>query len=1234
MYKSEGTLLWSATDVVQLSQCQYGALRRLDEVNGLRPKLDKVADAMMQRAGELGDTHESDQLARLREAVANTVGASEHDVTWIWRPGDHTALPEDIERRLVIIDLPEGRASSLSELVDAATVTLSSLKAGAAAVHQATVFVDGFRGHADFVVREDVAGMPAKNTTTAAAHYVVVDAKVARSVRSTALLQIGCYTATFADAGVALSDHVQVVLGTGETVTHDRREVEAVAREAMARFVATATARTGSTDPVQWGDDDVAICGSCDYCAESIAVHDDLLQVANLRREQRAKLRAAGITTMRELAVADQAPPGFPRETFASLNIQAKMQTRLFNLEPNGGTVIYTSQAGHQEQLDWALVDRAAIDALPDPNPGDVYFDFEGDPLWRSSATGEWGIDYLFGYITRPDHPGAEPPFTALWAHNLVEEKQALKDFIDFVAQRREQYPGMHVYHYAPYEKAHLLSIAARHGAYEDEVDNLLRQGVFVDLLPVVRKSLRISEGSYSIKKLEPLYMGANLRTGDVTDAATSITVYADYCEARDGGDHATAKQLLDGIADYNEYDCVSTLELDAWLRERARASSLEPATPMSVAVVREPAKEEAAEVPQIERAVSTRIAEVVDAHDLEHGRENRSADIQALAMIGAATGFASREGKTHWQNVLRFLELPLSDWPASRDFVAFTEVNVVEDWHDATKSKTGKRLTRIIEATFELPDGAVLGSHVSIYDEFADVHGWDPGLNMMRLGPGVSLVKDSVTRHGELTVAQFKETKSTLEGENVWGWPDLPLGLGPTAPPPAKPLEDSISAFGEQQLAAYEATGKIAPHPLTTLLCRNELVLPAVQGSSWASVVVEALEPEHACVAVQGPPGTGKTFTGSRVIAALLQRGWRIGVVGQSHSTVENLLEKLAEVDGIDAKKQLVKVGGPTSGGPWTKVSSIDDSYLPGGHAVGATAWPFAKLSEADLDLLVVDEAGQYSLAMTMAAGRAAKRLLLLGDPQQLPQVSQALHPEHVEESALSWVAEDGIVPASRGYLLDTTYRMRPEVTETVSRLSYRGLLHAAPPAALREVEGLVPGVHTVMVPHVGNSTASREEADEVVAQVRHVLGREWTDRSGDAERTGVVDQSDVLVVTPFNAQGALIRDRLEAAGYPEVEVGTVDKFQGREALVVVVSTASSSAADSPRGIGFVISRNRINVAISRAQVHAVIVRSPSLTAAVPNDPQTLEELGAFINVCSSSVLPALTPQPERTHP
>ena len=379
----------------------------------------------------------------------------------------------------------------------------------------------------------------------------------------------------------------------------------------------------------------------------------------------------------------------------------------------------------------------------------------------------------------------------------------------------------------------------------------------------------------------------------------------------------------------------------------------------------------------------------------------------------------------------------------------------------------------------------------------------------------------------------------------------------------------------------------------------------------------------DHSYVAVQGPPGAGKTFLASHVIARLVAEGAKVGVVAQSHAVIENLMLACCARDGFDVSRA-VRLRGKsvTPDAPWSEVSDSELVELisdAGGLLFGGTVWDYVserRVPAGSLDVLVVDEAGQFSLTNTVAAARAARSVLLLGDPQQLPQVSTGVHPYPVDVSALGWLSDGAAALDPRfGYFLGESWRMDSALCERVSWLSYDGALASAAATAGRTLRGVEPGVVSYPVAHAGCSVRSVQEAQAVVDCVRELLGREWVPAAGAEPRPLAAE--DCIVVAAYNAQVDCVREALIAAGLADssgagVRVGTVDKFQGQEAAVVLVSLASSRV-DSGRGAGFVLSPNRLNVAVSRGQWQAVLVHSPWVARSVPQDVEEVLALSGF---------------------
>ncbi|MBW0018645.1 MAG: AAA family ATPase, partial [Mycobacterium sp.] len=734
-----------------------------------------------------------------------------------------------------------------------------------------------------------------------------------------------------------------------------------------------------------------------------------------------------------------------------------------------------------------------------------------------------------------------------------------------------------------------------RYGVGEDDVDDLLRNGVLVDLYPLVRKSIRVGAESFSLKALEPLYMGAELRSGDVTTAADSITSYARYCELRDAGRLDDAANVLKEIEDYNRYDCRSTRELRNWLVMRAFEAGV---TPIGVQPVPDVGK-----VEDHDRLAATLAACTGDAAAGE-----RSPEQAAVALIAAARGYHRREDKPFWWAHFDRLNYPVDEWADNTDVFVVADAQVAVDWHLPPRARKPQRRMRL---TGELARGDLAGEVFALYEPPAPPCMTD---DPDRRGAGRAKVVDiddpSLPR--EVVILE-----RTGKDGNIFS--QRPFALTPGPPVPTTALRESIEATATAVAAGLPALPRIA---LVDILLRRpprtRSGAPLPRGSDVvAGITAAVLDLDSSYLAVHGPPGTGKTYTAAQVVRELVtEHAWRVGVVAQSHAAVENVLACVIQ-NGLDAQRVAKKRHDHTAA-PWQEIGEGDYAAFVAdteGCVIGGTAWDFAngnRVPAGSLDLLVIDEAGQFCLANTIAVAPAAKNLLLLGDPQQLPQVSQGTHPEPVDISALEWLVDgQRTLPDERGYFLDRSYRMHPAICEAVSMLSYEGRLHShAQTTAGRRLDGYPPGVRVLSVAHQGNSIESPDEADAIAAEIGRLLGTPWTDEHGTRSLTA----ADVMVLAPYNAQVALVRQRLAQAGLQGVGVGTVDKFQGGQAPLVFLSMTASSIDDVPRGISFLLNRNRLNVAISRAQYAAVIVRSPLLTEYLPATPDGLVDLGAFL--------------------
>lgn len=1149
---------WSASDLSVAADCEYQLLCRLDVLLGRVPANDAAEDPLLAHIARLGDRHEQEALERLRA-------------------------------RREVRSMARVRPPYTDVSLRAAADHTRRALAGDAVLYQPAFYDGEFFGYADFVVPGDDG-------------WQVWDAKLAREARPRALLQLGAYVDQLLAMDAPVAPRVGLLLGDRSREEFPISEVLPVFKERRDRLRQLLIHHRTASGPVRWGRSDLVACGRCADCTAAIQAHDDLWAVAGVYAGQRTALRSAGVTTMPQLAALQTAPEGVSGDVFERLRAQADLQVRQRDL-PAEAPMLYEFKPGAQP----------ALAMLPDPSPGDWFFDFEGDPLYDEGDPSVVGLEYLWGILD------AQEMFDPWWALDRGEERRVFIRFIETLTARREQFPDMHVYHYAPYETSALKRLAIRYQTHEDALDDLLRAGVFVDLYATVRAAIRIGKGSYSIKKLEPLYMGDQLRDPDgVTAGDASIVAFHEFLQLTHEGNSSAAEGIRADLADYNGYDCLSTSRLRDWLLARA----VEAGAGYGAVVPADGAVSDPGLTPDQE--ARARLVEELIAGSGPMDPAQRTAHEQTRALLAAALTYYRREEKVAWWHHIDLLGQPREELESQRDVFVVDDAEVQQDWTPSS-TRANAAFRRVLRLTGRWGPGSTPGSGVSI--AYAA-----PGPPKAQF-PARS---GTLLRSGEATLEFTDDPDVVLVTESrpsALIFSERPVALLPPSPPRSKVIADRIAVVAQQSLG-----GALPENAVIDLLTRrpSRLVgdkpLPHT-GEDITDIVAALTLMQDSYVAVQGPPGTGKTHTACAVIKTLVeQHHWRIGVVAQSHAVVEHLLAALLAA-GLDAEA-VGKMDNRSDPPPWTDVTKPKDraAFLgrEGGLVYGGTTWKFCSqdVPPGRLDLLVVEEAGQFSLAATVGAGVAARRLLLVGDPQQLPQVSQASHPEAVDESALAWLMEGAAtIGAEQGYFLATSFRMHPALCARVSQLSYSGRLQAAGVAADRELTGVAPGLGVVTVPHVGNSVQSPQEADEVVAHVVRLLGTPWRGRLNRAPRP--LEETDVLVVAPYNAQVGLIKERLAAAGLSAVSVGTVDKFQGRQAPVVIMSMTASSRGDVPRGMGFLLMRNRINVAISRAMWSAVIIRSDALTAYLPATVDSFLELGAFLSLCDGAAWKRLITPP-----
>ncbi|SOD93269.1 TM0106 family RecB-like putative nuclease [Caenispirillum bisanense] len=894
-------------------------------------------------------------------------------------------------------------------------------------------------------------------------------------------------------------------------------------------------------------------CGVCPWhgaCSERWQAEDHLSLVANIQRGQIVKLRAAGITTVAALG-------GQPEDT----RIRKMAPDTFARLRHQAALQVRGRDEGRPVLDILPPEDGRGFARLPRPDDGDLYFDIEGDPLYPD------GLEYLFGVA------GGAPDahwFRAFWGHDHDEERYAFEALMDFFAGHFAKHPDAHVYHYNHYEVTALKRLASRYGTREAVLDDFLRRRRFVDLYTVVREAIRVSEPRYSLKNIEVFY--SDKRSGGVTNAADSVVMYERWRQTQ----HPS---LLRDIQDYNEFDCVSTLRLHRWLCG-LRPSGAAWATGAAATLD----EERAAELADRDAEREEMLRRLLDGPPSER---------PLRTLTGYLLGFHRRCEKPEW-------------W-AMFDRQERTPEELVDD---------ADCLGDLRQVG---PAGSEKKSLVGVYrfpEQETKLRAGDRPLIAQTLEPAG--VIDELDEERRLVRLKRGAVKGPL--------PET-LSLVPGGPVNSGVLQAAVERFAGSLMARdgrFRAVRDLLERK-PPRLCGRAAGAPVVPAGADVveGAIAAALAMDETYLFIQGPPGAGKTYTSAHVICGLIRAGFRVGIASNSHKAINNLLhgvEKRAKAQGLDFRGQKKSTAGKADS--FLNGDLIEDivnnaDVDPRAALVAGTAWLFAGLEEQTaVDYLFVDEAGQVSLANIVAMGTAARNIVLVGDQMQLGQPIQGVHPGDSGLSVLDFLLRDEpVIPPDRGIFLPTTFRMHRDVCRFISDAVYAGALQSAPSTERQTLlltpdahpELLSTGLRFIEAEHEGCSQKSEEEGAILRDLFDSLLRQRRRDEEG-RERPLTVD--DILVVSPYNVQV----NHLLAVLPPGARVGTVDKFQGQEADVVLISMATSSAEDLPRDIDFLYSRNRLNVAISRARCLAVLVASPRLLE-IPC--RTVEELALVNTLC-----------------
>jgi uncharacterized protein len=1062
----DGRLAFSPTDLVAFVACPH--LTAL-ELRVARAELERpfrpnpYADLIRRK----GDEHEAQYLEQL----------------------------ERERRRIVRLDFAD------RDWRRAARETEDAIRAADAEVIYQPCLADGtWRGFADFLERQPDGS------------YEVVDTKLARHAKPAHVLQLCFYTEQLARIQGRRPDAMHVVNGLGERESFRPDDYSSYYARLKACFL-DAVDGAHATYPYP-----VEHCSLCDFlvlCREQWERDDHLSLVAGIMRTQVERLTTSGIATLAALANAppETKVPKLRAETLAKLREQAALQ-------------LHRRRTGELKHVVLPLEPERGFALLPEPSPGDIWLDLEGDPWYDPQR----GLEYLFGLVYLD---GDTPRYECIWALDREHEKTAFERLLDLIAERRRRFPGMHVYHYAPYERSALQRLMGEHGTREQELDDLLRGEVLVDLYRVVRHALRLSLESYSIKEVEAFY---GFERDESIGGGGAAVAFEEWLEARE-------TSILEGIRAYNEDDCRSLFELHRWLL-RLRPPDLAWRPPPAEREVKDETKERLEERARVEAA-------------LLDGAQER----EPRWLLAHLLEYHRREEKPQWWEYFHHKELDEDELVEDTD-----TIGAITPAGEPAEDKQSLVYTLAFP-----PQEHKIGGPCE-----------DPAT-----GKSYDVAVDD--EHGLITLRRAKRRAEE----------PLPRALIPPEPLPTWVQRDAVLRFAKER-ERYPA--------LVEILERRP---PRARLDGTLNEA--ALSLDRSYLFVQGPPGSGKTWLGARIAIELMRRGRRVGITSLSHKAIHKFLRDVraaALEQGFTFKGRKKGSGDKDSRYSDEFVDCTDDNAAmldPELQLVAGTSFLFSRPElEGHVDTLFVDEAGQVALADAIAVGTAARNIVLLGDPNQLPQVSQGAHPPGANASVLQHLlGDDETLRPGMGLFLEQTWRMRPEVNAFISTTFYEGRLEPAD-AALRRSLALGNGIRFLGVGHAANRTQSWEEAEAIAAEVERLVGTPYDDGEG----TRPLRYEDVVVVAPYNAHVRCLRDKLPDA----VAVGTVDKFQGQQAPVVFYSMASSSGDDVPRGLDFLFSRNRLNVAISRAQCLAYLVCSPRLLDA---NCRTIEQMRLANALC-----------------
>jgi uncharacterized protein len=1056
---------------------------------------------------------------------------------------------------LTVVDLsnePEAAASA---------ATWAAMQSGAQVIVQASLAGGPWRGRPDVLLRVE---QPENATRAGNWSYEAVDCKLARETKAETVLQLCLYSQLLAELQGLEPEFFHVIRpNSGFEPESYRLASFAAYYRVVKRALRAAVEVPGETypEPVDHCD----ICRWWKECDGQRRRDDHLSFVAGVSKLQRKELTLRDVPTLEALARLPLPIPFIPLrgavEGYARIREQARIQLEA-RTEGKSKFELLRSEQGE------------GFSRLAAPSAGDIFLDLEGDAF-----VADGGLEYLFG-VAAADI-GGKLAYKCRWALNRGQERAAFEWFIDFTFEQLQRFPDLHIYHFGVYEPGAIKRLMLRYATREEEVDRLLRGKVFIDLHGVIKQAVRASVEQYSLKDLERF---CGYRRQVPLREANQVQHFVEH-QLELGPSPELTDEACRVVEGYNEDDCLATAQLRQWLEDlRARVVA------GGTEIQRPEAKDTSAG--EDVAAHEHRVAALFDAltQNLPTEPKDRTREQAARWLLAHALDWHRREEKVKWWEFFRMKEF--SDEELLDEKTALAGLSLRQ-----RMPKMGPRERAPIDQYHYPPQECSIRLRDKLYtldeNKFGDVVAADPVARTIN-------VKKLIKLDGLHPTAVFAHSHYGTEEQSnsILRLADWIVANGIDGPGDFRAARDLLLRnpprfSGGRSLAADDA---------------NETMVDVARKLGLAL--------DHSVLPIQGPPGTGKTFTGARMICELVNYRKKVGITAVGHKVIRKLLDEVLKaaremnVAGVTCGHRTE--GDGSASGPVCEIGTNDEALqvLQSGavKVLGGTSWLWSRAEFTDsVDVIFVDEAGQMSLANVLACASAGKSLVLLGDPQQLEQPQKGSHPEGSDISALAHLLDGRrTIGETQGLFLTETWRLHPAICSFTSELFYEGRLTSLDGLERQNIEALAPfsgaGLWFVPVVHEGNRSYSAEEVAQVAGIVEYLTqpGTNWTDRHGNRR---LLTRDDVLIVAPYNDQVDRLRDRL-----PGVRAGTVDKFQGQEAAVVIYAMTTSSPEDAPRGMEFLYNLNRFNVATSRARCACIVIGSPRLFSPECRTPRQME--------------------------